>query len=67
MIQPKPAEVKIAVCGNGRAEKRQVQRMIFRILSMEDFPGQDDAADALGAAITGLAIFDLQRRTGNGG
>ncbi len=67
VIQPKPAEVKIAVCGNGRAEKRQVQRMIFRILSMEDFPGQDDAADALGAAITGLAIFDLQRRTGNGG
>jgi crossover junction endodeoxyribonuclease RuvC len=66
-IQPKPAEVKMAVCGHGRAEKQQVQRMIFRILNMEEFPYQDDAADALGSAITGLALFDLEMRTRNGG
>ena len=46
-----PRRVKMAVCGNGLAEKEQVQRMVKTLLSMEELP-QNDAADALAIAIT---------------
>ncbi|MCR5414758.1 MAG: crossover junction endodeoxyribonuclease RuvC [Kiritimatiellae bacterium] len=45
-----PRRVKMAVCGNGMAEKIQVQRMVKTLLSMEKLP-QNDAADALALAI----------------
>jgi len=66
LIQPKPSEVKMAVCGNGRAEKGQVQRMISRILNMEAPPRQDDAADALAIALTGLAMHNYSSLTKSG-
>lgn len=46
-----PRRVKMAVCGNGLAEKIQIQRMVKTLLSLPDLP-QNDAADALGLAIT---------------
>jgi crossover junction endodeoxyribonuclease RuvC len=46
-----PRRMKMAVCGNGMAEKMQIQRMIKVLLSLPEFP-QNDAADALGLAIT---------------
>ena len=46
-----PAEVKAAVVGFGRAEKRQVQLMIQRLLALDALPRPDDAADGLGLAI----------------
>jgi crossover junction endodeoxyribonuclease RuvC len=45
-----PLEVKKAVVGYGRAEKRQVQLMVKAILKL-DAPPPADAADALAAAI----------------
>lgn len=45
-----PRRVKMAVCGNGLAEKVQVQRMIKTLLSLPELP-QNDAADALALAI----------------
>ncbi|MDO9507751.1 MAG: crossover junction endodeoxyribonuclease RuvC [Thermovirgaceae bacterium] len=66
VVQPKPAEVKMSVCGNGRAEKRQVQQMISRILNMGSVPCQDDAADALAIAVTGLALWDFNKKTKSG-
>lgn len=45
-----PLEVKKAVVGYGRAEKRQVQIMVKAILKL-DFLPPSDAADALAAAI----------------
>lgn len=45
-----PLQVKMGVCGYGRAEKKQVQRMIKEILNLEKIPTPDDAADALGVA-----------------
>lgn len=47
----KPQHVKEAVCGYGRAEKIQVQKMVQLILKMEHLPKPDDAADALAVAI----------------
>jgi crossover junction endodeoxyribonuclease RuvC len=46
-----PHEVKMAVTGYGRAPKDQVQRMVQLVLSMEQLPRPDDAADALAVAI----------------
>jgi len=45
-----PLEVKKAVVGYGRAEKRQVQIMVKAILKLPDLPPAD-AADALASAI----------------
>lgn len=46
-----PQAVKQAVCGSGRAEKDQVQRMVQALLSLPEVPEPDHAADALAVAI----------------
>jgi len=46
-----PLEVKQAICGYGRAEKRQVQEMVKAVLGLSERPRPDDAADALAVAI----------------
>ncbi|MDF7665057.1 crossover junction endodeoxyribonuclease RuvC [Bifidobacterium sp. ESL0745] len=46
-----PTEAKMAVTGNGRAEKIQVERMVARILNLNKIPEPADAADALAQAI----------------
>ena len=45
-----PRRMKKAICGNGLAEKEQVQRMVKTLLNLAELP-QNDAADALGLAI----------------
>jgi crossover junction endodeoxyribonuclease RuvC len=46
-----PSEVKAAVTGYGRADKKQVTEMITRILKLNAPPKPADAADALALAI----------------
>lgn len=46
-----PLQIKQALTGNGRAEKKQVQYMVKAILCLQDIPKPDDAADALAVAI----------------
>ncbi len=46
-----PQAVKSAVCGNGRADKGQVARMIAALLSLPAPPSTDHAADALAVAV----------------
>jgi crossover junction endodeoxyribonuclease RuvC len=46
-----PQQVKGAVCGSGRAEKGQVQRMVQVLLALTELPRPDHAADALAVAI----------------
>jgi crossover junction endodeoxyribonuclease RuvC len=46
-----PARVKQAVCGYGRADKEQVQRMVRAILGLDAPPRPHHAADALAVAI----------------
>jgi crossover junction endodeoxyribonuclease RuvC len=46
-----PQQVKAAVCGSGRADKDQVQRMVARLLALPELPHPDHAADALAVAI----------------
>ncbi|MCX6550944.1 MAG: crossover junction endodeoxyribonuclease RuvC [Acidobacteria bacterium] len=46
-----PAEIKRAVVGYGRAEKRQVGEMVRLLLGLDAIPEPNDAADALAVAI----------------
>ncbi|MFF2276501.1 crossover junction endodeoxyribonuclease RuvC [Agromyces sp. NPDC058126] len=46
-----PSEVKAAITGYGRADKKQVGAMVARILGLESVPKPADAADALALAI----------------
>ena len=46
-----PLQVKQAVVGYGRAEKKQVMDMVKRILNLQDVPKPDDAADAVAIAL----------------
>jgi crossover junction endodeoxyribonuclease RuvC len=50
-VEYAPSSVKSAVCGYGRAEKTQVQRMVKAILSLAEPPKPHHAADALAVAI----------------
>ena len=46
-----PLQIKQAVTGYGRADKRQVQEMVRMLLNLKEIPKPDDAADALAIAL----------------
>lgn len=47
-----PLQIKMALTGYGRADKKQVQEMVRVLLGLKEVPQPDDCADALAAAIT---------------
>lgn len=47
-----PLQIKQAITGYGRADKKQMQEMVKIILGLNETPKPDDSADALAAAIT---------------
>jgi crossover junction endodeoxyribonuclease RuvC len=59
-----PARVKQAVCGYGRADKQQVQKMVKAILSLQAAPTPSHAADALAVAICHALAPPLLRIAG---
>jgi crossover junction endodeoxyribonuclease RuvC len=59
-----PARVKQSVCGYGRAEKGQVQRMVKLILGLEAEPASSHEADALAVAICHALAPPLLRAVG---
>ena len=52
-----PSQVKLAVTGYGKAEKRQVMDMTKRLLKLKAVPRPDDAADALALALCHARSF----------
>lgn len=46
-----PLQIKQALVGYGRADKKQVQAMVKAILNLDEVPKPDDTADAVAAAI----------------
>ena len=58
-----PARVKQSVCGYGRAEKGQMQRMVRMILGLSADPESSHAADALAVAICHSLAPPLLRST----
>jgi crossover junction endodeoxyribonuclease RuvC len=59
-----PARVKQTVCGYGRAEKAQVQRMVKTILGLPSPPSPQHASDALAVAICHALAPPLLRIAG---
>ncbi|HEY2327274.1 MAG TPA: crossover junction endodeoxyribonuclease RuvC [Gaiellaceae bacterium] len=57
-----PSSVKQAVCGYGRADKQQVGRMVKAILSLDEIPEPNHAADALAVAICHALASPLLRK-----
>ncbi|MBX5444683.1 crossover junction endodeoxyribonuclease RuvC [Sphaerobacter sp.] len=51
VVEYKPAEVKQAVAGYGKADKAQMQEMVRLLLNLDEVPKPDDAADALAVAL----------------
>jgi len=58
-----PLQVKQALTGYGRAEKKQVQIMVKNILKLRNIPRPDDAADALAVAICHQQSRVITRKT----
>jgi crossover junction endodeoxyribonuclease RuvC len=46
-----PNQIKQAITGSGRADKKQMQEMIKRLLNLDELPQPDDAADGLSIAL----------------
>ncbi len=53
VMEPSPLQIKAAITGDGKADKRQMQDMVARILELKVIPSPVDAADALAMAIYG--------------
>ena len=51
-----PMQIKQAVTGYGRADKKQMQEMVRVLLALKEIPQPDDAADALAAALTHASV-----------
>ena len=62
-----PQQIKGAVCGSGRAAKDQVQRMVQTLLSLEELPRPDHAADALAVAICHANSAPMRRALAGAG
>lgn len=50
IVEVKPNEVKMALTGYGKADKRQMQEMVRAVFKLKKAPKVDDAADALAIA-----------------
>ena len=62
VAQYSPNEVKLAVAGDGAADKAQVQAMVQRLLRLATPPKPADAADAAALALCHLAHAPVQAR-----
>ena len=58
-----PMQIKQAITGYGKADKKQIQQMVKLLLKLDEIPKPDDAADAIACAIThcqaGVAKFQF--------
>ncbi len=54
-----PMDIKQAIAGYGRADKKQVQQMVKVLLGLDHVPEPDDAADALAVAICHIHSYKL--------
>ncbi|OHA64397.1 MAG: crossover junction endodeoxyribonuclease RuvC [Candidatus Wildermuthbacteria bacterium RIFCSPHIGHO2_01_FULL_48_25] len=51
IVEFAPLQAKMAITGYGRADKKQMQAMVQKLLNLPSIPKPDDAADALALAI----------------
>ena len=56
-----PLQIKMAITGYGRADKKQIQKMLKILLNLEEIPRPDDAADALATAFCYANCLKIKR------
>jgi crossover junction endodeoxyribonuclease RuvC len=56
-----PLEVKMAVTGQGNAEKSQVRAALVRVHGLQNLPNQPDAVDAVAVALCHITQVKLKR------
>lgn len=59
-----PMQIKQAVTGYGKADKRQMQKVVQMILKIDRKITPDDAADALAGALAGTGCLNLLKKQG---
>ena len=57
-----PLEIKMSVAGYGRADKKQMQQTVAKLLGLDEIPRPDDAADALAAALCHSHTGELRKK-----
>ncbi len=57
LVECTPLQVKLASTGYGKADKRQVQKMVTALLSLKEIPKPDDIADALAVALCASTMY----------
>ncbi len=57
-----PKKIKSILCGNGNADKKQVQHTVKLMMKLEKAPSPDDIADAIAIAIAHLKLSPLKAR-----
>ncbi len=55
-----PLQIKQALTGYGRAEKKQVQEMVRALLGLPEIPKPDDCADALAVALMHAGLHTVK-------
>lgn len=56
-----PLAVKRTICGDGKADKTQVLKMIMRLLHLTEVPKPDDAADAVAIGLTHAYSYKMKQ------
>ncbi|HUD20222.1 MAG TPA: crossover junction endodeoxyribonuclease RuvC [Patescibacteria group bacterium] len=59
VVSYSPLTIKRTICGDGKADKSQIGRMVTKILKLKEIPKPDDTADALAIALTHGYSFRL--------
>jgi crossover junction endodeoxyribonuclease RuvC len=62
LVEVTPQVAKQTVTGYGRAEKKQMQRMVTMQLKLDEIPQPDDAADALAIALTVAVLGGMENK-----
>lgn len=57
-----PLQIKQALTGYGKADKKQMQQMIKNVLKLKEIPQPDDVADALAVGLCHLNSRDFQEK-----
>ena len=58
-----PMQIKQAITGYGKADKKQMQEMVKLLLGLAEVPKPDDAADAISAALTCAQTISIAPRS----
>ena len=60
VVSYSPLTVKQTICGDGSADKKQIGKMVTRILKLKEIPKPDDTADAIAIALTHVYSYRLK-------